>query len=204
MKSLPFDNLTPTATWPNRNLTPVTMKLRYITGRGGSATQGLSLYLSTLVDDYQALANDAELHRRSFDEQINTVAEFCRTATHLIANSYGAYLWLLSRINTAPSDTRVLLLSPVMGRAMGPQQMLSSRPPRLRSLESAITDGRLVLPQQVRVVTGRDDDVCTYHTAIAQCRKIGIEDLSIIEDEGHNMSHALVSKVITDFLTGGN
>ena len=83
------------------------MKLRYITGRGGSATQGLGLYLSTLADDYQALANDAVLHRLSVDEQINTVTEFCKPATHLIANSYGAYLWLLSRINAAPSDTRV-------------------------------------------------------------------------------------------------
>lgn len=180
------------------------MKLRYITGRGGSVTQGLSLYLSTLVDDYQALANDADLHRLSVDEQINIVTEFCKPATHLIANSYGAYLWLLSRINSAPSDTRVLLLSPVMGRAVDPQQMLSSRPARLRGLESAISEGRLILPHKVRVVTGRDDDVCTYKTVIVQSGKLGIEDLSIIEGEGHNMSHALVSETVAEFLTGVN
>ena len=180
----------------------MTIKLRYITGRGGSATQGLSLYLSTLVNDYQALANDAELHRLSVDEQIKTVMEFCRPATHLIANSYGAYLWLLSRIDAAPTDKRVLLLSPVMGRAIDPEKMLSSRPPRLRGFESAIAESRLILPGQVRVVTGRDDDVCTYQTAVAQCAKLGIEDLSIIEDEGHNMSHGLVSKTVNDFLTG--
>ena len=180
------------------------MKLRYITGRGGSTTHGLSPHLSTLVDDYQTLANDVELHRRSVDEQINTVTEFCKPATHLIANSYGAYLWLLSRIDAKPTDTRVLLLSPVMGRAIDPEKMLSSRPPRLRGLENAITEGRINLPQQVRVVTGRDDDVCTYRTAVAQCGKLGIEDLSIAKDEGHNMSHALVSKVVTDFLTGVN
>ena len=204
MRGLPSDNLTPTTTWPSSNPTTVTIKLRYITGRGGSATQGLSLYLSTLVDDYQALANDADLHRLSVNEQINIVTEFCRPATHLIANSYGAYLWLLSRINSAPSNTRVLLLSPVMGRAIDPEKMLSSRPPRLRGLENAITEGRINLPQQVRVVTGRDDDVCTYRTAVAQCRKLGIEDLSIIEGEGHNMSHALVSKTVAEFLTGVN
>ena len=176
------------------------MKLRYITGRGGSTTQGLSSYLSTLVDDYQALANDTDLHRLSVDEQINTVTEFCKPATHLIANSYGAYLWLLSRIDATPSDTRVLLLSPVMGRATDPEKMLSSRPPRLRGLESAISDARLVLPEQIRVVTGRDDQVCTHQTALAQCAKLGVEDLSIIEGEGHNMSHALVSKTIAEFL----
>ena len=180
------------------------MKLRYITGRGGSTTQGLSLYLSTLIGDYQALANDGELHRLPIDEQINTVAEFCKPANHLIANSYGAYLWLLSRINAAPSDTRVLLLSPVMGRAVDPQQMLSSRPPRLRGFDSAIAEGRLILPKQVRVVTGRDDDVCSYRTAIVQCAKLGIKDLSIIEDEGHNMSHSLVAKTVAEFLTDGN
>lgn len=182
----------------------MTVKLRYITGRGGSTTQGLSLYLSTLVDDYQALANDTGLHRLSVDEQINTVTNFCKPATHLIANSYGAYLWLLSRINAAPSDTRVLLLSPVMGRAIDPEKMLSSRPPRFRGFENAISKDRITLPQQVRVVTGRDDDVCTYQTAIAQCRKLGIENLSIIEGEGHNISHALVSKTVADFLTGVN
>lgn len=180
------------------------MKLRYITGRGGSATQGLSSYLSTLVDDYKGLANDSVLHRLSVDEQIKIIAEFCKPATHLIANSYGAYLWLLSRIDAAHSNTRVLLLSPVLGRAVDPEKMLASRPPRLRGLESAIAGGRLVLPHEVRVVTGRDDDVCTYQTAVAQCAKLGVEDLSIVEDEGHNMSHDLVSKTVTDFLTGVN
>lgn len=182
----------------------MTLKLRYITGRGGSTTQGLSLYLSTLVEDYQALANDASLHRHTIDEQIKIVEEFCKPATHLIANSYGAYLWLLSRIDAASSGIQVLLLSPVMGRAMDPEKMLSSRPPRLKGLENAITEGRITLPKQVRVVTGSDDDVCTCQTAIAQCTKLGIEDLSIIENEGHNMSHDLVSKTVTVFLTGVN
>lgn len=176
------------------------MKLRYITGRGGSATQGLSLYLSKLVDDYQALANDAELHRRSVDEQINTVVEFCKPATHLIANSYGAYLWLLSRIDAPPSDTRVLLLSPVMGRAVDPEKMLSSRPPRLKGLENAIDEERLVLPKLVSVVTGKDDNVCDYQTAARQCAKLGIVDLSVIVGEGHDMSHEVVSKTVDAFL----
>ena len=33
----------------------------------------------------------------------------------------------------------------------------------------------MVTPKQVLVVTGRDDDVCTYQTAVAQCAKPGIE-----------------------------
>lgn len=187
-------------TRPSSNPTTVTIKLRYITGRGGSTTQGLSLYLSTLVEDYQALANDGELHRLSVDEQINVVTEFCKPATHLIANSYGAYLWLLSRINAPPSDKRVLLLSPVMGRAIDPEKMLASRPPRLRGLESAIDEGRLVLPKQVCVVTGREDEVCDYRTAITQCAKLDVADIKVIDGESHNMSHRVVTSSISSFL----
>ena len=176
------------------------MKLRYITGRGGSATQGLSLYLSTLAEDYQALANNSGLHRLSIDEQIAIVAAFCEPATHLIANSYGAYLWLLSLIDAAPSETRVLLLSPVMGRAVDPEKMLSSRPPRLKGLENGIDEERLALPEGVSVVTGKDDNVCNYQTAARQCAKLGIADLSVIEDEGHDMSHEVVSKTVDAFL----
>ena len=96
------------------------MRLRYITGRGGSATEGLisCAYLKQQADDFAALANDSELHNLSLDdEQLSVVTAFSREATHLIANSYGAYLWLLTifRIDAAPTDTRVLLLSPVMG-----------------------------------------------------------------------------------------
>ena len=176
------------------------MKLRYITGRGGSATQGLSVYLSALAEDYQALANNAELHRLSIDEQITVVAEFCEPATHLIANSYGAYLWLLSRIDGPPTDTRILLLSPVVGRAVDPEKMLSSRPPRLKGLENAIDEERLVLPKRVSVVTGKDDNVCDYQTAARLCAKLGIVDLSVIEGEGHDMSHEVVSKIVDAFL----
>ena len=164
--------------------------------------QGLSLYLSTLTRNYQALANNSELHKLSVNKQIDVVAQFCAPATHLIANSYGAYLWLLSRIDAEPSHTKVLLLSPVMGRVIGPEKMLYSRPPRLRGLENAISEGRITLPQQVRVVTGKNDDVCNSQAAVVQCAKLGITDLSIAEGEEHNISHALVSKVVTSFLTG--
>ena len=37
------------------------MRLRYITGRGGSATEGLSKYLETQATDFAALPVDASL-----------------------------------------------------------------------------------------------------------------------------------------------
>ena len=54
------------------------MRLRYITGRGGSATEGLSAYLKQQADDFAALANDSELHKLSLDEQLSVVTAFSR------------------------------------------------------------------------------------------------------------------------------
>jgi hypothetical protein len=178
----------------------VTTKLRYITGRGGSATQGLSLYLSTLVEDYQALANNSELHKLSIDEQINVIRGFCEPATHIIANSYGAYLWLLSRIDVAPSSARVLLLSPVMGRSVDPEKMILSRPPRLGGLETAISDGRFCVPTSISVYTGQDDPICDYQTAQKQCARLGITALHILERETHALSHSAVANATAEFL----
>ena len=176
------------------------MKLRYVTGRGGSASEGLSKYLGTQVTDFAALPVDATLLKLSIDEQITLVNEFCSTATHLVVNSYGAYLWLLSRIDASPSSTNVLMLSPVMGRAVDTEKMIASRPPRMKGFESAIAEDRVTLPDNVSVYTGRDDQVCDFKTAVSQCERLGITDLHILESETHNLSHGVVSTLVGAFI----
>ena len=176
------------------------MKLRYVTGRGGSASEGLSRYLSTQVTDFAALSVDASLLRLSIDEQITLVNNFCSTTTHLVVNSYGAYLWLLSRIDATPTNAKVLMLSPVMGRAVDTEKMMASRPPRMKGFESAIAEGRVNLPDNVSVYTGKDDPVCDFKTAINQCERLGITDLHILANETHNLSHGVVATLVGDFL----
>ena len=73
-------------------------------------------------------------------------------------------------------------------------------PPRLKGLENAIDEKRLVLPELVSVVTGKDDNVCDYQKARRQCAKLSITDLSITEGEGHDMSYDVVSKTVDTFL----
>ena len=175
-------------------------RLRYITGRGGSASEGLSAYLSTRERDFATLPVDPSLLRLSIDEQITLVNEFCSTATHLVVNSYGAYLWLSSRIDATSTTTKVLMLSPVMGRAVDTEKMMASRPPRMKGFESAIAEGRVKLPDNVSVYTGKDDPACDFRTAVSQCERLGITDLHILENETHNLSHVVVATLVGDFL----
>lgn len=175
--------------------------IRYITGRGGSAQSGLSVYLSTLTSDFDALAIDPAFLQKGLEEQISRVRAFADFESgYLIANSYGAYLFLLSLIDRPRLTARVLLLSPVLGRAMDPERMLFSRPPREKTLQRAIRENRLGLPKLLWIVTGKDDEVCNYAMAAEISDSLGAE-LSVLEGQGHMIEPSIVSQTLTEFLS---
>ena len=176
--------------------------LRYITGRGGSGTGGLSAYLKTLDDDYDVLPIDAEFLQHDIQGQIDTVREFILLDTaSVVANSYGAYLLLLALIDQPPSNIRVLLLSPVLGRAISEERMLFSRPPREKTLHQAIIEKRLGMPDRLEIVTGQEDEICDSALARQVGEQLGIS-ISILPNEGHMLSPQLVSATLKRFQAG--
>lgn len=177
----------------------MTEKLRYITGRGGTAQGGLSAYLGTLSEDFSALAIDPDFLAQSFEEQVAATRHFCAIDDgHIIANSYGAYLLLQSLIDHPPIPAKVLLLSPVLGRAMDSGRMLFSRPPREKTLHEAIEEGRLGLPAAISIITGREDDICNWRLAKSVSEKIGAS-IMILDGEGHMICPIKVSAQIALF-----
>ena len=109
--------------------------IRYITGRGGTGVGGLSAYLATLDDDFDVLAIDPEFLQQDIQGQVDATQDFINLESgNVIANSYGAYLLLLSLIDQPPLPVRTLLPSPVLGRAISEERMLLSRPPREKTL----------------------------------------------------------------------
>ena len=175
-------------------------KLRYITGRMGSAQGGLSAYLATLSDDYSALAIDQNFIAQSFEEQVAATRHFCAVDdAHIIANSYGAYLLLQALIDQPPLPAKVLLLSPVLGRAMDPDRMLFSRPPRERTLHQAIEKKHLGMPRNLRIVTGKEDEICDWNLATHFAASLGAH-VSILEGEGHMITSSLVAAAVRRLL----
>ena len=174
--------------------------LRYITGRGGSGTGGLSAYLKTLDDNYAVLPIDAGFLQHDIQGQIDTVRKFIqRDTANVVANSYGAYLLLLALIDQPPSNIRVLLLSPVLGRAISEERMLFSRPPREKSLHKAIAEQRLGMPSYLEIVTGQEDEICDPALALRVGGQLNIE-VSILQGEGHMLHTTKVSKILGHFL----
>ena len=174
--------------------------LRYITGRGGSGTGGLSAYLSKLAEDYSVLPVSAQFLGRDLQDQINCVRNFTTSrSTHVIANSYGAYLFLLSLIAQPSSPIRVLLLSPVLGRAMDRERMLFSRPPREASLKRAISDMNLGQVEHLEILTGEDDEVCDPNLARSIGQQLNIP-VTVLKGQGHMLEQQSVATVIDAFL----
>ena len=174
--------------------------LRYITGRGGSGVGGLSAYLKTLDDDYDVLPIDARFLQQDIQGQIDTVREFIQLEkANVVANSLGAYLLLLALIDQPPSNIRVLLLSPVLGRAISEERMLFSRPPREKTLHRAITEHRLGMPSHLEIVTGAEDEICDPALARQVGEQLGIS-ISILPNEGHMLEPSSVERALQRFL----
>ena len=177
--------------------------LRYITGRGGSGTGGLSAYLSRLTEDYSVLPVNDQFLGRDLQDQIKCVRKFTTSgSTHVIANSYGAYLFLLSLIAQPASPIRVLLLSPVLGRAMDRERMLFSRPPREASLKRAISDMNLGQVQHLEILTGEDDEVCDPNLARTIGQKLNIP-VTVLRGQGHMLQPRSVATAVDTFLSIG-
>ena len=176
--------------------------LRYITGRGGSGTGGLSAYLKTLDDNYDVLPIDAGFLQHDIQGQIDTVRKFIQLDTaNVVANSYGAYLMLLALIDRPPLNIRVLLLSPVLSCAISEERMLFSRPPREKTLHKAIAEQRLGMPDHREIVTGAEDEICDPALATKIGEQLGTK-VAILAGEEHMLRPHVVSKYQQHFLYG--
>ena len=92
----------------------------YLPGHGGRLTSGLG---QALVDrGYEVVGRETvgDFARLSFQEQIELVAQDLKTDfwyedSRVIANSYGAYLFLHAQTMLPAYVGKVLLLSPIVG-----------------------------------------------------------------------------------------
>ena len=176
------------------------MKLKYITGRGGDGISGLSAHLASLSDDYHVLALDQYFLRKTFLEQVAEVQSFHAAFDgYLLANSYGAYLLLHSMIDQPASVSKIMLLSPALGRVNSEKRMLISRPPGEKAFKQAISESRLGIPKGMQILTGALDEVCDADLAKKMGDQLGIE-VDILVGEGHMISKEKIADVLKKFI----
>lgn len=174
------------------------MRVIYITGRGGDANKGLGAYLKELDANRIGLSINSQFLKLSHNEQVGVVSklmgDFDSADTLIVANSYGAYLLLQVMLVLGSLKSRVILLSPVMGRGMLKSGMFMSRPPGERKVLEAEERGDVLAGMIVSVHVGEHDDsvnICDIS------KRLGIVDVYVVPKEGHNLPIEYVQKIVT-------
>lgn len=173
----------------------------YISGRGGNTDEGLGGWLKSIHPNRIGLSVNQQFLSLNFDKQVQVIQDlverFDAKDTLIIANSYGAYLLTQALLNIDQIDTQIVLLSPVLGRGMASSSMFMSRPPSESRINQAIESGPVFENKRISVHIGSQDDsanICEIS------RKLGIKDVSVVKDSGHNLPFNYIQSLLLKHL----
>jgi hypothetical protein len=177
----------------------------YITGRGGSIHQGLGAFLKSRSHQVTGISLAHDFLQAPFEQQLSSIqSEFSRLQQHnipVIANSYGAYLFLNSLIGVAALQTKVLLLSPVVGTLVS--KIGYFKPPYEGRIPAALCDGTLRKPAQLDICCGSLDNQCDLAALATLAKTLHADRYSILDGQGHMIDKHVVAEVVDTFLSQG-
>ena len=172
----------------------------YVTGRYGVLESGLGEYLATLADEVFGVSLSRELMTAPPLDQVAAVARALERAegqrAPVIANSYGAYLTLQAMIGRGSLMTRVLLLSPVLGRTATPTRL--SIPPLAKRLERAIESGECAA-EWLEMHIGEEDEGFNEERFRKVTVVLNCDRAEIHRDEGHSFRKITVASIVNRF-----
>lgn len=172
----------------------------YLPGYGGSLTTGLGAGLLSRGWNVTGRATLGDFKDMPFHQQVETVADDLRdslwhTQAHVVANSFGAYLFLHAQARLAPFVGRVLLLSPLVGDFANEHTMSYFCPPYADKLEQHIQSGNYPVPLNVEIHVGAEDWQSPPQKVAAIAQKLGIP-CTVVPSTGHMLGKDYVGCVL--------
>ena len=178
-------------------------KCFYITGRKGSIHEGLGSFLKSRSQVVTGISLSNEFLKTPFDEQLAAIqSDFSRLQQNsipVIANSYGAYLLLNSLIGLPALQTRVLILSPVVGTLVSALGYF--KPTFANRIPAALSDGTLPKPARLDICCGSLDNQCDLVALERLAKTLQADRYSILEGQGHMIEKHIVADMVDQFLT---
>ena len=172
----------------------------YLPGRGGRIETGLGqglLARGVRVSGRETFGAFAKL---GFQDQVQAIRgdlqdRFWTPDGLVIANSYGAYLFLHALLDLDPFPGRVLLLSPVIGAAIHPQTAARFYPPRADALQKAAKNGKYPKAKNIDVHVGANDWQSGPRALTDFCQSVGMQ-IQIVPDRGHMLGSDYVGPLL--------
>lgn len=134
----------------------------YLPGRSGRVDEGLGLALQSRGLTVYGRHLCGEFQRLRFSDQILVIAEdlkhgFWNENALVVANSFGAYLFLHAQTLLDPFPGKVLLLSPIIGATAAPGNGPRFSPPFAERLLQLAQGGELTRPTRCEIHVGEAD-----------------------------------------------
>ena len=166
-------------------------------GHGGRITNGLGQELSRRGYDVVGRETVGDFKKLDFDEQVAIIAEdltanFWHEDARVIANSYGAYLFLHAQTKMDAFIGKVLLLSPIVGEFSNEDIRMGFIPPYSKRLFELASSGSYPRLKQCEIHVGSEDWQSNPQnvTAFADLLDIAV---SVVQGDGHSLSKQYVS-----------
>lgn len=176
----------------------------YLPGRGGRLNAGLGVELS--VRGCQVLGREmsGDFQRAKFREQVSLVADdlqsqFWHDDALVVANSFGAYLFLHAQAILSPLPGKALLLSPIIGGSAAPNNGPRFSPPAADRLARLAKSGDMKVGRNIELHVGEFDwqaDARRVHTF---GQLLGLP-VTIVPNATHMLDRTYVSGLLDRWL----
>lgn len=175
----------------------------YLPGRGGQIATGLGEGLRQRGCSVTGRETLGAFRYLSFQEQIDIVCNdlqgsFWNKDAHVIAVSYGAYLFLHAQSQMQPYPGSVLLLSPIIGQFSNEEIQLGFIPPRAKKLGQMADEGKFAAPPNCRIHVGSEDWQSNPDAVTSFGTKVGIP-VTIAYGRGHQLGADYVRALLDEW-----
>ncbi len=172
----------------------------YLPGHGGQLGTGLGQALLERGFDVAGRATVGEFRQLPFSEQVDAVAHDLRTlfwqnSAQVVANSFGAYLFLHAQAQLDPYIGNVLLLSPIVGEFSDEVSMTSFSPPRAGKLLELAKSRAYPAPKHCEIHVGEDDWQSNPINVATLASLIGVK-VTVVPGAGHMLEKAYVGPLL--------
>lgn len=182
----------------------MTDSVYFLPGHGGRITNGLGQELSRRGFVVVGRETVGDFKKLDFNEQVGIIAEdlkvnFWREDARVIANSYGAYLFLHAQTKMDAFIGKVLLLSPIVGEFSNEDIRMGFIPPYSKRLFELASSGSFPRLKQCEIHVGSEDWQSNPQNVTAFADLLDIS-VSVVKGDGHSLSKHYVSAQLDQWL----
>jgi pimeloyl-ACP methyl ester carboxylesterase len=176
----------------------------YLPGYRGQLATGLGQALLSRGFDVTGRETRGDFDQLTFADQVHTVANdlqqhFWSEQARVVANSFGAYLFLHAQSRMPAYPGRVLLLSPIVGQFQNDESGLNFIPPFAECLRGLVQLGKLPSPRTCEVHVGEEDWQSMPANVMALGEALSLQ-VHIVQRSGHMLDIQYVSVLLDRWL----